>query len=43
MLVGGGEGEWEGTVMCYRLKGESRRDKRRMVKKVGGLLKIWSY
>ena len=36
MLVGGERGEWEGTVMCYRLKGESRRDKRRMVKKKVG-------
>lgn len=41
MLVGGERGRGR-RQLCDRLKGESRRNKRRMVKKVGGLLKIWS-
>ena len=36
VVVGvGGGGEGERGIVCYRSKGELRRDERRMIKKVG--------
>ena len=34
VVGGGGGGEWERGIVCYRSKGELRRDERRMIKKV---------
>ena len=36
VVVVGGEGgrEGEGAIICYRSKGELRRDERKMIKKV---------